>query len=128
MSLLNISVDQVKNLMDNTELSDEKIQGCISTATVIMNNQMKGAGLTGSLKTEIAMYLAAHFVSIKDKSTRVKKERIGDAEATYDLDRSWVDLMSLKTTVWGATALQLDPSGILQQIGLKQPRLVSLEL
>jgi hypothetical protein len=121
-----VTIEQVRNIIVNTELEDSQIEGCISTATVILLENFGSSGLSNILLTEIGMYLAAHFVALRDQTTKIKSEKIGDARVEYDIDKTTVDTGDLRYTTWGATALLLDTSGILKGLGLKQPRLIAL--
>lgn len=121
-----VSVNQVRNIIVNTELTDAQIEGGISTATIIVLENLMVANLATSVITEITTYLAAHFVSLRDKTTRIVREKIGDAEVEYEASKPSAGYTPLDSTEWGATALLLDTSGILLSLGKLQPRLISI--
>jgi len=123
---ISVSVSQVKNIVINSDLTNDQIEGCISTATVMVLSYLGEVNMLGALRNEICAYLAAHFVALHDRTIRLKSEKMGDASVEYDVSKSEAGLCGLRSTSWGATAIQLDPSGILQQLGLKKPRLVYL--
>lgn len=121
-----ISPPQVRNVIIGTVLTDEQIEGCISTATIIVLDHLIGTPLSVNTLTEITLYLSSHFVSLRDRTTRIRKERIGDAEVEYEASKSPANYLALSSTEWGATALTLDTTGILASLGTDQPRLISL--
>ena len=125
---LNITVSQIRNIIPSTVLTDPQVEGCISTANTLVVNNLDNKGLSSEVLIEIAMNLAGHFASFRDKVTRLKSEKIGEAEAEYDVDKQDVMLSDFNSTPWGATALVLDTSGTLQGLGGRPPRLVNLDL
>ena len=122
-----ISPVQVRGIID-TELSDAQIESSISTAMILIEDNLSGYGTSSNTLVEITMYTAAHYVSLRDNTTSIRTEKIGDASVEYQTGAEPIDFMSLKSTKWGAVALSLDKSGILQQLGMKKPRLVSLDI
>ena len=123
---INITPDMVKNVVINTTLTDAQIQGCISTATLITLENLSDKGLSESIATEITLYLSAHYLSLRDKSTRVESEKINDSEVKYSVSNQYNGYTPLDTTEWGATAMTLDPTGTLAALGKKQPRLINI--
>lgn len=105
----------------NTQLKDSEIEGTISSALVLYRNYLSNKNIASDLQLEIKRYLAAHFVSLMDPSTRVDKEKIGDASIEYSKigqDETYTGLMS---TRWGQTAVMFDPTGILKHISGTPP-------
>lgn len=122
-----IDVKQVRNVAVGTVLTDAQIEGCISTATIVVLDNLIGKDLSYRSITEITLYLAAHFVSLRDRTTRIKREKIGDAEVEYEASKAQVNFLSLASTEWGSTALTLDTTGTLASLGTtNQPRLINL--
>jgi len=99
-----------------TELTDENIEGLLSTATVMVAPIV----VTDKVKSEIKKYLAAHLAAIKDRTTTVAEERIGDASVTYGsiLTQGREPTSDLKSTHWGQTAILLDTTGYLFKLGM----------
>lgn len=124
--MASVNPNQVKNVIE-TELSDSEIEGAISTAVTIVQNYLSSASLVAEIEVEITMYLAAHFIALRDRTVMIKEEKIGDASVTYEVGSPQESFFSFKSTKWGATAVALDSSNILGQLGQKQPRLVSLD-
>lgn len=125
--MASVNPNQVRNIID-TELADSEIEGAISTAMTVVTNYLVSADLSSEIKVEITMYLAAHFVAIRDKTVMIKSEKIGDASVTYDVADQRSAPFSFESTKWGSTAIALDISNVLGQLGQKKPRLVSLDL
>ena len=115
-----VSPEQVRNIID-TDLGDPEIEGTIS-------NYLVSPDLPSGVLVEITMYLAAHFVAIRDKTVMIKSESIGDAKVTYDVGNQEDAPFTFMSTKWGATAVALDVSNVLAQLGQKKPRLISLDL
>jgi len=124
--MADVSTTQVKNIID-TELSDSQIEGAISTAVTVVANYLTTAVLAAEIRVEITMYLAAHFIALRDKTVMIKSEKIGDASVTYEVGSPQESFASFTSTKWGATAVALDVSNTLGQLGQKQPRLFSLD-
>jgi hypothetical protein len=112
-----ISPAMVRDVID-TRLTDAEIEGCIPTAIALYRNNLEGSSvpIAEDLETEIKRYLAAHYVSIKDRATKAAREELGEAEIEHakNAGSSKTGLMS---TEWGQTAVELDPTGQLGQLG-----------
>ena len=87
----------------------------IDTANTLINDQLLGAGLSATLLTEIEKWLAAHFVAV-GKDRAVNQEKIGDASVKYDGKTA----MAFDATLYGQTAMSLDTSGILSDMGKRR--------
>ena len=107
-----VDVDEVKNII-STGLEDRDIRQFCTTAHVIVANNC--ADLTEDEYTQIELYLAAHFICLKDP--RLIQEKTEDWDLKYQKVTSGEGLNS---TEYGRTALLLDSSGGLQQIGKMQ--------
>ena len=112
-----------------TILTDLDIEGSIVSSTSLYDNYLAGKTIASTIKLEIIRYTAAHFVSLRDASTRASsiEETIGDATIKLSNSDSWVGKASgLKSTRWGQTAILFDPSGIYSRLGLLPPKLYAL--
>lgn len=101
----------------STTLTDVEIEGNIASALVLYRNNLESKGLAEDLQVEIKRYLAAHYVSLRDITTRVQEEKIGDASATYVDAGNGASKEGLKSTSWGQTAISFDPTGVLSRLG-----------
>lgn len=124
--VISVTPEMVKNVVVGTTLTDPQIEGCISTATMLVAENLRGEGISDNVMTEITLYLSAHYLSLRDKATRITEEKIGDAEVKYSKSNQYKGYTQLDTTEWGATALMLDPTGVLLSLGKKQPRLINI--
>ena len=83
----------------------------IATANTIVEEQLVGKGMTEERLTQIETYLAAHFLLVRDR--QAKTESYGSIGVTYTGEFG----MNLKSTTHGQTAVLLDTSGLLVNLG-----------
>jgi len=124
-----ISPDHVREVI-NTDLSSSNIESAIATAITLMEDVFSGCALSDNLQMEIMRYLAAHYVSIKDNSSRgssIESEKIGATEVKYSSDTK-TSRKGITTSQWWDTAVSLDGTGRLLSRGSVPPKLVSLDL
>ena len=107
--MVEIVPKMVREVID-TELTDKQINGVISTASKTIETKVlpaadrQGITLDPGLQVEIARWLAAHYVSIRDSTTKISKEKIGDAEVDYYIETS------KGSSRWLVEAQNLDPT------------------
>lgn len=89
----------------------------ISTADLIITEDLANAGLSTNRLTQIELYLAAHFVCITEERGGIKTEKVGDVSESYQPVAQGKDIGGLATTRYGQQALALDVSGTLQKMG-----------
>ena len=99
---------QVKVVID-TELED--LTPFIGTANLMIDEQLVGKGMTDARLDKIALYLSAHFVTMRER--QLKSENFGDSSETYQGDTG----MNLQSSLYGQTALSLDTTGTLHNAG-----------
>jgi hypothetical protein len=101
----------------STEIEEGAINACINTAHHIVDAQLvDDAILDAEMLTDIEMYLAAHFVAVRDP--RATSERIGNEyQVAYERGETG---QGLKATTYGQQAIGLDYTGKLAALGLKQ--------
>ncbi len=118
-----ITPEEVREVID-TELSDENISGLLSTASVMVIPIQ----VSDQVKSEIKKFLAAHLIAVKDHTTTIIEETIGDASVKNTEASSKVTPNStdLKSTFWGQTAILLDTSGYLYKLGMPPPSVSAL--
>lgn len=102
-----VTSNNVKEIIQ-TEL---EIDIFIDTASEIIKAHLSDAGLADTLLTKIELYLAAHFVTLREK--QVSAEKYGNASATYQGDTG----MHLSSSLYGQTAIALDVTGKLASAG-----------
>lgn len=90
----------------------------ISTADLIITEDLANAGLSQDRLTLIELYLAAHFVCITEERGGIAAEKIGDASERYQPVATGKDIGGLATTRYGQQALAMDTSGTLKKMGV----------
>jgi hypothetical protein len=93
-----------------TQLEDLSVQ--MTTAGTLVQTYLSDQGLPSALLDTIETWVAAHYVAITD--TRIKSGQGLDYRAEFQAGELG---MSLEYTPWGQTALALDPTGKLAEIG-----------
>ena len=101
---------EVKEILD-TDISDTT--PFITAANLIVTNTLGSESMSTSLLKEIERWLTAHLASMRDQ--RIKSERFGDAEATYQ----GITGMGLDFSSYGQQVKLLDTSGKLALIGYR---------
>lgn len=100
----------VCNVID-TSLTDTQVNAFISTANVMVTEYLSGGDLSAALLTEIETYLAAHFITLRDR--RVKNESADGVSFTYEGDIG----QGLDASTYGQMAQSLDSTGALAALG-----------
>lgn len=103
-----VTDEQVKKVIE-TDLED--ITLFMETAEMIVDEQLTGKGLSDDRLAKIELYLSAHFVTLRER--QLKSEKFGDASETYQGETG----MNLKASFYGQTALSLDTTGSLTNLG-----------
>lgn len=125
-TLISLSPRMVRDVIDVDNLTDDDLEGHIATALALYDEHLVNSTISVRLQLEIKKYLAAHFASLRDPSTMVQSETIGDARIDYvELAKAPVD-KSLLSTRWGQVAISLDPTGILKHLGGTPPAVYAL--
>ncbi len=84
----------------------------ITTASLLVDEELVGTGMSDERLTEIEKYLAAHFVLMLEERGGLLETRSGESEDTYALDVG----RGLAQTRYGQQALFLDTSGKLNAL------------
>lgn len=114
-----VSGAEVKEIMD-TDLTDSELDPFITTANALVNDRLQGK-LGTELLTQVELYLAAHFASLKDQ--RIQQESQGNVSTTFQGKTG----MGLNFTHYGQMALSLDSSGTLAKLGKRKASLTFME-
>ena len=96
---MRVTEDNVKEIVD-TELTAEQVTPFLQDANVLVNAKLLDQGYDAALLARIELYLAAHFVCLRD--SRVQSEQIGGEQA--------------RQTFEGKTGLGLDYTRYGQQV------------
>lgn len=92
----------------------------IEAANTIINDRLLSSGLSEATLTKIELFLSAHLTTLRER--QVSREKIGDAETTYE---GRVE-MGLNSSLYGQTAQLLDTTGTLA--GAKNGLVASIQL
>lgn len=104
-----VSPEMVRGVI-STRLDDQDIESAISTAVNVYASKVGKDSVQKGLQIEVTRYLAAHFVSIHDPTSRPTREKIGDASIEYGSNNSSLGGGFL-SSMWGQTAAAIDPTG-----------------
>ncbi len=126
----------------NTSLEDVEIKGLIAAAATLIKSKAVGHDIDPDVQVEMTRWTAAHFVAVKCSmtsatssatsqtfTTSVTKEKVGDASIEYGNSSTVstsASMRNLRSTMWGQTAIMFDPTGELDNLGGKPPRIVAL--
>lgn len=108
----------------DTELTD--LKPFIRTASILVDSlaaRDTNSDLTAATLKQIEVWLAAHFVALRDPVAL--SEKTGEAQITYFLGKPG---MGLEATPYGQAAISLDTTGRLATVGKKRSSFISLDL
>ena len=109
-----VTVDEVKNMLDNTQLSDTIIGGYITSGNIFITENLGSSGLSDDVLKEIERWTVCHMIA-STRDRRSASEAAGSAKITYyDVFGS-----GFKSTDYGQMALTLDNTGTLAALGKK---------
>lgn len=103
-------------ILDEAATADQ-LRAAIEGADAIVQQYLAGAGISDTLLTEIERWLAAHLVTISRIHGGVRSFSRGDQSETYIGDDVGSGLGMLQSTRHGRTAVSMDPSGRLANLG-----------
>jgi len=112
-----LNADAVKEIIE-TDLTDAQINAFLNTAYYITRPLSGNLGACGGATAEcnIIMWLAAHFITIRERQT--SSESVAGEWSVKYLGE---DGLGLDASLYGQQALVLDCSGMLARVGLKRP-------
>ena len=96
----------VKAIIDTNRLTTP----FITTAELIVSEDLSGQGYSAGRLDQITLYLAAHFVAITEERGNLTKHTKGDASEEYAMELG----SGLRLTRYGQQAMDLDTSGVLK--------------
>lgn len=115
-----VTADEVEEIID-TDLGSSRIEAFITGANEMVNEFLTGQGLSDSLLKEIERWLAAHYIAATFER-QATKEKAGPVEQQF----SDVFGENLKSTTYGQTAAQLDPTNKLSNAGKKAINVIAV--
>lgn len=109
------SVDEVKKILDDSQLSDDVITAYITSANALVDEVVgSDTTLSSNLKTEIEKWLSAHLISVT-RERMAMKEKAGSVGITYTGTYG----QNLSSSTYGQTVLTLDTTGKFAALGGK---------
>lgn len=103
------TTSRVCSVMDTT-LTEDEVAPFVETANLMVTAYLASTDQTADALREVETYLAAHFVSLRDRL--VKSEAAGGVRFDYQGETG----MGLDSSHYGQTAKLLDSSGVLKEI------------
>ncbi|TXH42042.1 MAG: hypothetical protein E6Q97_36495 [Desulfurellales bacterium] len=102
-----ISDSDVKAIID----TERDTSPFITTAQLIVDEDLIGNSMSTERLDQIVLYLAAHFVCVTEERGGVTRSRLGDADESYrGIDST---AQGLSSTRYGQQAMILDSTGLL---------------
>jgi hypothetical protein len=105
------TVEEVTNILEDTELSDLEIEGYISSANIFVTDTLGTKGLSATTLANIEMWITAHMIVVTRERV-IKKAEAGGASVEYV--GKWGE--GLLGSTYGQMAVNLDTSGTLMNI------------
>ena len=86
----------------------------LETGNMLVNEELVGKGLSDARLKQIELYLSAHFACVALEKGGLTREKVGESEAMYRMERP--SRYNLSLTRYGQQALVLDPTGSLSAL------------
>jgi hypothetical protein len=112
----------VKQLME-TALTEEQIAPFLTDANAFVTAKLGGSGLSALLLARIEANMAAHYIT-DSRDPEILEEKIGPATTKFGSKKG----EGLRSTGYGRTAISLDTTGTLADVGKKGARIDVIEL
>lgn len=106
-----VTTSDVARLLD----SDKDIQPFIDTASLVVDEELVGVGLSDARLKQIEMYLAAHYLAIATDNARLLYKKVGQGAEKY-AGAAPEEGDGLASTRFGQQAIALDTTGTLARM------------
>ena len=117
MAKARVDASQVKELITTNIDEGIIVTSMIDTANLYVDTHLIDSGHSEEVLAKIELYLAAHFVAISEERGALRSSKMGDATDEWDTASVGTGFNS---TRFGQTALTLDTTGILANVGSAQ--------
>lgn len=104
-----VTTTEVNAIFAVETLSD--LDTFITTANLVVTDELSSAGLSTNRLKQIELYLSAHYAAVTFEKGGLRKQKIGEAEEDYKVIGSGI--IGLSSTRYGQQAITLDPTGTL---------------
>lgn len=109
-----VTANDVRAILNETELSDAIIETYISSANVLVDQVLSYTSLSANVLREIERWLTAHMI-VLSRERLTREEGAGGAKVVY----MGVDGKGLEATPYGQMVLELDTTGKLAALASK---------
>lgn len=116
-----VTANEVKAILDDTELTDAVVEGFINSANTLVTNVLGSSTLGESVLAEIEKWLAAHMIA-STRERMAEQEEAGEAKIKYIGQYG----SGLSSTPYGQMVLTLDLTGKMAALGRKQAKLYAV--
>jgi hypothetical protein len=104
-----VTLRDIRNLIP-TRLGDASVQTALNTALILVKNQSALMSVDSDTRDFLILYLAAHYVTVQ--APRPSSMSLRGASESYQGQTG----MSLKSSMFGQTAIAMDTTGTLAQL------------
>jgi len=113
---IRILISQVRDCVYlSSKFTDSMVTQCISTANAVSDGPLADQSLTESILTQIELYLAAHYCSLREP--QIFEEEWGGRDSIAKEKRSKANVgIGFNATWFGQQAISLDTSGVLAEM------------
>ena len=130
MTIATPTASDVRNVFVTTA-TDTVIDGFIADAVLAVESCSSIAGYSEAKQKAIVKYVAAHLMTLAGLAVgsskgQVVSEKVGDASVTYANNASAAGGEGLRATTFGQSAIALDASGCLRNLGRAKTMLKNL--
>jgi len=120
-----VTAAEVKEILDNSALTDPIIEAFIAGATLLVDNVLStDTTLSDALKKEIERWLTAHMITITPVGDRIVTEA-GAGGASVKFAGSYGE--SLHASSYGQMVLTLDSTGKFATLNAKWARIIAIQ-
>jgi hypothetical protein len=105
-----IKADDLKKIIDTGKRTDVELNPMINTANMLVNELLLNEGYSTDHLVQIELWLAAHFVAIRDP--KLSSDSKGGMSAQF---QGRTGMAGLEQTSYGTQVMMLDYHGILQR-------------
>ena len=120
------TIAQVKDAIYlSTDFTDSMVAQAISSAEVIVVNQIQPIETNEDILALVELYLAAHFCSVREP--QIIKEDIGGRDSTFKEERRpAMSGYGLASTAFGQQAIAIDTTNVLSKMAKKDKKVASI--
>lgn len=116
-----VTATEVRVIFDaSSDITDAIVTSHIDIANDLVTGSLSSSGLSSTRLANIELYLAAHFLALRDPSRGMVEAEWVSSEAKVDFSSDFGQ--GLKSTHYGQQVLLLDTSGTFANLGKTKAR------